>query len=44
MIQQQELWNFYSLLREADEDRHVSGVSLHGGIERPLCDAVMLET
>lgn len=29
-----------SKLRKAAEGRHVSGVSLHGGLERPLCEAM----
>ena len=32
-----------SVTKESHVDRHVSGVSLHGGLERPSCEAVKLE-
>jgi hypothetical protein len=34
----------YTRLWKATEARCVSGVSLHGGLERPLCEAVKVKT
>jgi hypothetical protein len=37
------LWTLPLQLRKATEARHVLGVSLHGGPERPLCGAVKMK-
>ena len=39
----QELWNRPLWLRKATMVRHVAGGSLHGGEERPLCEAVKVK-
>ena len=42
--QRSELWNLLPCLRKAAEARRVSGVSLNGGLEKPLHEAVKLKT
>ena len=34
---------FASTTKESREARHVSGVSMNGGLEKPLCEAVKLK-
>lgn len=37
------LWNLLLWLGKGKKARHVSGVSLHGGLERPLCNAMKVK-
>jgi hypothetical protein len=37
------LWNLPPRLRKTIDARHVSEVSLHGGLERPLCEDIKVK-